>query len=203
MKTISPAKHRGRPREFDPELALDKAMRVFWKFGYEGTSLLALTAAMGISRPSLYAAFGSKEQLFRKALDHYTTRFTDFFRTALNQPTAREAAASLLHAAIASPPRGVPRGCLLVQGALACSSESTWVRDELARLRNANEQMIHQRFQRASTEGDLPAGSDPAALAKYIATVMQGLAVQTATGADHKTLAAAVEIALNAWPAKQ
>jgi AcrR family transcriptional regulator len=202
MKNEQAVKHRGRPREFDPDVALQQAMHVFWKNGYEGTSLPALTAAMGISRPSLYATFGSKEELFRKAVNRYLDSLAQFFRSALDLPTSRLVVQCLLRSAIAKPTAGTPRGCLLVQGALACSNESSCVRDELTKLRNANEAMIRRRFQRAITEGDLPRDADPAALAKYIATIMQGLAVQTTAGADRKALSAAVEIALDAWPTK-
>ncbi len=184
-------------------MALEQAMHVFWQNGYEGTSLPALTAAMGISRPSLYAAFGSKEELFRKAVNRYLDSVAQVFRSALDQPTSRQAVESLLHFAIAKPTPGTPRGCLLVQGALACSSDSSCVRDELTKLRNGNEKMIRRRFQRAVTEGDLPKDADPIALAKYVATIMQGLAVQTTAGADRKTLAAAVDIAVRAWPTRE
>jgi AcrR family transcriptional regulator len=192
---------RGRPRAFDAERALDAAMRVFWQYGYEGTSLPALTKAMGINRPSLYAAFGNKEALFRKALDRYTEQAGRMINAALNQPTARGVVESLFRAAVAPCAKtDEGRGCMLVQSALACSKESSRVRKDVLRRRGAVELLLRERFSRARTEGDLPADADPAALAKYVVTVQHGLAVQLAGGADRDELRAAVEIALKAWP---
>src|SRR2546423_6942052 len=122
MKRKSPAAARiGRPRGFDPDKALDRALQVFWRKGYEGASLSDLTGAMGINRPSLYAAFGNKEALFRRALDRYAAGPAAYAREALNEPTARAVAERLLGGAVdlLSDPRN-PRGCLVVQGALAC-----------------------------------------------------------------------------------
>jgi AcrR family transcriptional regulator len=192
---------RGRPRAFDAERALDAAMRVFWQYGYEGTSLPALTKAMGINRPSLYAAFGNKEALFRKTLDRYTEQAGCMINAALSQPTARGVVESLFRDVVA--PRAKTdegRGCMLVQSALACSKESSRVRKDVLRRRGAVELLLRERFNRARAEGDLPADAVPAALAKYVVTIQHGLAVQLAGGADRDELRAAVEIALKAWP---
>lgn len=204
MKSKSPVKSsaqpRGRPRAFDTDAALDKALGVFWKHGYEGASLPELTAAMGISRPSLYAAFGNKEQLFRRSVGRYSKMVGKIVDSALALPTARAAVETLLRQGIAQPCKSSPRGCLLVQAALVCSESSQSIRKELAKLRNANELLLRQRLQRALADGDLPAGSSPAALAKYIATLQHGLAVQLAGGATPQDLLAAVDIAMQAWP---
>src|SRR4030081_1680148 len=111
----------GRPRSFDTEKALDRALQVFWRKGYEGTSLPDLTEAMGINRPSLYAAFGNKEGLFRKALDRYAERSGGLMCEAMKEPSARAAAERLLRATAdaLTDPRN-PRGCLAVQAALSC-----------------------------------------------------------------------------------
>src|SRR5215470_17599780 len=111
----------GRPREFDVDQALERALQVFWRKGYEGASLPDLTQAMGINRPSLYAAFGNKEALFRKALDRYAEGPAAYLGAALNEPTARAIAERLLHGTsdLVTDPRN-PRGCLIVHGALAC-----------------------------------------------------------------------------------
>src|ERR1700686_3982772 len=113
-RTPTTTRLRGRPRAFDPDTALEAALRVFWQKGYEGTALSALTAAMGINRPSIYATFGNKEALFRKALDRYSERMTNFTAEALKEPTARAVAERLLvgTADLLSRP-GNPKGCLV------------------------------------------------------------------------------------------
>ncbi len=192
---------RGRPREFDIDKALDRALRVFWRKGYEGTSLADLTRAMGINRPSLYAAFGSKEGLFRKALDRYAEGPAGYVREALNEPTARAVAERLLHGAVdlLTNPRN-PRGCLAVQGALACGEAADSVRRELIARRAAGETALRERLARAVSEGDLPADVESAALARYVITVIHGMAVQAAGGASREHLLGVAEMALRAWP---
>src|SRR5712671_741565 len=135
-----PASTVGRPRAFDVDEALDQALRVFWRKGYEGTSLTDLTRALGINRPSLYAAFGNKEALFRKALDRYVEGPAAYVREALNQPTARAVAERLLYgsADLLNDPRH-PRGCLMVQAALVCGEAAESVRRELSARRAAGE----------------------------------------------------------------
>jgi AcrR family transcriptional regulator len=193
---------RGRPREFDVEKALDRALQVFWRKGYEGATLPDLTRAMGINRPSLYAAFGSKEGLFRRALDRYAEGPAAYVPEALNAPTARAVAEQLLGGAIdLTAGRGKPRGCLMVQGALACGEAADSVRRELCARRAAGEAALRRRFERARAEGDLPAGADPADLARYVLAVIQGMAVQAAGGASREELCRVAEMALRAWPA--
>jgi AcrR family transcriptional regulator len=191
----------GRPREFDVEKALHRALKVFWHKGYEGASLAELTEAMGINRPSLYAAFGSKEELFRRALDRYAEGPTAYVREALNEPTARAVAERLLTGTVEllTDPRN-PRGCLMVQGALACGEAADSVRRELIARRAAGEVALRQRFERARADGDLPADSDPADLACYLVTVMRGMAVQATGGAGREELRRVADLALRAWP---
>src|SRR5207253_7069395 len=153
MKPLKPRKPRtpaGRPRSFDLDKALDAALQVFWRKGYEGASLSDLTAAMGINRPSLYAAFGNKEALFRRALDRYAAGPAVYVRKALEEPTARAVAERLLGGAVdlVTDPRN-PGGCLLVQGALVCGDATESVRRELAARRVAGETAIGERFKRA------------------------------------------------------
>jgi AcrR family transcriptional regulator len=191
----------GRPREFDVDEALDRALMVFWAKGYEGTSLSDLTEAMGITRPSLYAAFGNKEALFRKAFDRYVASRADFWNTALNAPTSREVVERLLRGtADLMTGKDNPHGCLTVQGALACGEDADCIRQELVARRAEGEAALRQRFERAVADGDLPADSNPADLARYIATVSQGMAVQAAGGASRKELRRIAEMALRAWP---
>ena len=178
---------RGRPRQFDPEKALEAALLQFWRHGYEGTSLVALTTAMGINTPSLYAAFGSKERLFRMALDRYIERPASYLPKALQAPTAREAVERLFDGAIhmVMHPRR-PDGCLLVQGALATGPETAEVRKELSRRRAGAEAAVRRRFERAVEERDLPRNTDAAKLAKYVVTVIWGMSVQAAGGATRR-----------------
>ena len=192
----------GRPRAFDIDQALDRALKVFWRKGYEGASLPDLTKAMGINRPSLYAAFGNKEELFRKALDRYGEGPGAYVREALNEPTARAVAERLLSGAVdLATDRRNPRGCLMVQGALACGEAAESVRRELAARRAATEAAVRRRFERAQAEGDLPAAADPAALARYVLAVIQGMAVQAAGGGKRVQLQRVVTMALRACPA--
>jgi AcrR family transcriptional regulator len=189
----------GRPRTFDTDVALDRAMHVFWAKGYEGASLSNLTRAMRINRPSLYAAFGNKEQLFRKALDRYMDGPVGWFGKALAAPKARDVVEQIfLGTARMAEDSSVPAGCLLVQGALACGSASA--RKEVAARRTAAEVALRRRLQRAKREGDLPKNADPAELAHYVMTVVRGMAVQSAGGASRDQLHRVAQIALRAWP---
>jgi AcrR family transcriptional regulator len=191
----------GRTRQFDADEALDRALEVFWARGYEGATLPELTKAMGINRPSLYAAFGNKEQLFRKALDHYQTGPQSFLTEALRKPTARAVVEAIFSGFVRMQrDRYKARGCLIVSGALACGEEAEPVRRELARLRQAAVTALRERFERAVHEGDLPKGTDCATLARYIATVLNGLAVQAASGATEKELRRVSAMAMRAWP---
>jgi AcrR family transcriptional regulator len=156
---------------------------------------------MGISRPSLYAAFGNKEQLFRQALDRYIEGPAAYVRQSLEAPTARKVAESLFYGEIEllTNPKN-PRGCLAVQSALACGEAGAAVRDELISRRRALEAAIRRRFKKAQIAGDLPAEVDHAALAGFTTAVIHGMAVQAAGGASRKELKRVAEMALRAWP---
>ncbi len=191
----------GRPRAFDTEKALDRALKVFWAKGYEGASLSDLTEAMGINRPSLYAAFGNKEELFRKVVDRYVEGPTNYITEALKALTAREVAERILRGVIEQlSDRRMPAGCLLVQSALACGEEAQSVRAELAARRAAGEKAVRRRFERAKKEGDLPADENAGDLAGYLATVTHGLAVRGAANANRAELLRIMETAMRAWP---
>lgn len=193
----------GRPREFDVEKALERAMILFWHQGYEGTSLSDLTRELRLTRPSLYAAFGSKEELFLKALDLYETR-AGYRQAALSAPTALAYARALLKgAADLHGNKRNPPGCLGVQGALVCATESKAIRDELARRRRVGEDIIRERLKRAKSEGDLPEQANPADLARYLSIVIYGITVQAAGGATRKDLLRVAELALCNWPQSQ
>ena len=203
MKPKAPrtAPRRGRPRAFDADRALDRALRVFWRKGYEGASLPDLTKAMGINRPSLYAAFGNKESLFKKALERYASGPAGYVARALEAPTARAVVEQIFDGAIdlVSDPKN-PRGCLMVQGALACGKDADSVRKDLIARRSAGECALRQRFDRARAEGDLPPDADPADLARYVTTVLHGLSVQAASGVPRDALRRVADTALRAWP---
>src|SRR3989440_7536286 len=191
----------GRPRAFDPDAALERAMHVFWAKGYEGASLSDLTRAMRINRPSLYAAFGNKEELFRKVLDRYVNGPLAYFGKALAAPKARDVVEQILFGAarMASDPR-LPAGCLMVQGALACGDSAASVQKETTARRAASEIALRRRFQRAKRQGDLPPYANPGELASYVMTVLQGMAVQGANGARRNQLRRIAQIASRAWP---
>ncbi|MFG3162149.1 TetR/AcrR family transcriptional regulator [Streptomyces sp. NPDC048232] len=191
----------GRPRGFDADEALERAMRVFWEHGYEGASLTDLTDAMGITRTSMYAAFGNKEDLFRRSLERYEEGPAAYLARALKEPTAREVATAFLNGSVrttTSP--GCPNGCLGVQGSLAAGESGRAARDLLADWRNGGVDRLQDRFRRAVDEGDLPPGTDPALLARYLMTVANGIAVQAAGGATRDDLRQVADIALRGWP---
>ena len=191
----------GRPRAFDMNEALDRAMEVFWRKGYEGASLVDLTAAMGINSPSLYAAFGNKEGLFRAVLDRYDQTRAGFLTDVLEAPTAREAAARFLRGVAdrATDPDDPP-GCLLVQSGLSCGDAAAKIPEELARHRAGAELTLRERFECAKSQGDLPKDADPAALARYLVAVSNGMCVQASSGTARKDLRQVAEMALAVWP---
>ena len=191
----------GRPRAFNKDEALDRAMELFWRKGYEGASLSDLTKAMGINPPSLYAAFGNKEGLLKAALDRYLEKRSAFLDDVLAAPTARESAERMLRgtADLLTDPRNPP-GCLLLQGGLACGAGAEAVPSELACRRAAGEDALRTRFERAKAEGDLPGATDPGVLARFISAVVQGMGVQAAAGATRAELTAIAELSLAAFP---
>lgn len=192
----------GRPRQFDPDDALDKAMGVFWRHGYEGATLEELTTAMGINRPSLYAAFGSKEELFRKAVERYVNGPASYIAEALTRPTAREAVEAIFAGALRmNCDKKNPGGCMVVRAALSCGEGAEAIRQELAAVREAGVNRIRERLEQAQAAGELPEGVNCGDLARYIGTVLQGLGVQAASGATRRQLERVAEIALRAWPA--
>ncbi|MFD6610054.1 TetR/AcrR family transcriptional regulator [Micromonospora chalcea] len=187
----------GRPRAFDEQTVLDRAAEVFWRHGYEGASLSSLTSAMGINRPSLYATFGSKEELFRRAFARYHETNLANARAALEQPTAYAAVESFLRAsADGLTADDHPAGCLSIQGGLSCSPENTRISEMLAAGRAATETALEERLSRAAEEGDLPEGVDSRALARFVMALSEGHAVHAAAGASREDLQASVDVAM-------
>ncbi|GAA1002665.1 TetR family transcriptional regulator [Acrocarpospora pleiomorpha] len=191
----------GRPRGFDADEALERAVLVFWEHGYEGASLANLTDAMGISTTSMYAAFGNKEELFRKALERYTEGPGAYLAQALEEPTALSVATAILAGTVRTTTRPAhPHGCMGVQGALAASDSGREVRDLLVAWRNNGYSSVRERFQRAVDDGDLPPESDPGLLARYVMTLASGIAVQAASGVCRDELQELADAALRDWP---
>jgi len=194
-------KLRGRPRVFDMDEALDKALEIFWKRGYEGASIAELTETLGINKPSLYAAFGNKEELFNKTLSRYVAGPVAFIQEAINQPTAYEVAQSFLTKAVKFfTDTKHPKGCLIVQAALSVSADSLLVQDLLTKYRYSYEQQLAKRFEKAKEEGDLPTDANAETLAKFLSTLHQGMSVQVTSGASKEELMQIVEFALKSWP---
>ncbi len=192
---------RGRPRSFDRQDALRRAMDVFWMKGFENASMAELTEAMGLKPPSLYAAFGSKEQLFREAVDYYAqTQGGGIWDKVPTAPTAREAIAGMLRASAEAYTRGPkPRGCMIVLAAPQMEGANPAVCDELKARRMENVAILERRLERAVAEGELPQGTDCHAVAAYFATVQHGMSIEARDGASRKTLLAVVDCAMAAW----
>lgn len=194
---------RGRPRDFDADEALEKAMRVFWCRGFEGATLEDLTGAMGISRPSMYAAFGNKEEIFRKAMERYAAGPGSHMVKAIQEATARGVVEKFWRGTVEmlSNPKN-PTGCLAMRCSLDGGKESEKAREEVKKLRIAGEGALRKRFERARKEEDLPARVTAEDLMNFALTINHGMAVQAAGGAGRKQLLRVVEMALAAWPGK-
>jgi AcrR family transcriptional regulator len=191
----------GRPLGFAENEALEAAMKVFWEKGFEGSTLADLTEAMGINRSSMYATFGDKEALFRLAIARYAEGPAAYARAALEQPTVRAVVEALLRGALkllGDPSH--PRGCLSVQGALACGAHAEPMKQALIDWRMQGESEIQKRMQRARREGDLAKDVDPGDLARYISTVLTGMAIQAANGSTRAEMTRLVEFVLRSAP---
>ena len=195
------ARPRGRPRSFDREQALERAMDVFWRKGFEGASLADLTEAMGINPPSLYAAFGDKEHLFMEALGRYQAKRGDSCPYA-EEPTAEGAIRRLLtYMAEDLTSSAHPRGCMMVMAAATSTGSSPEMQAALAKRRGESRTAIRQRLEQGVKEGELAPGTDAAGLADFYLTIITGMALQARDGASRKSLMATVEAAMRAWPA--
>jgi AcrR family transcriptional regulator len=176
-------------------------MELFWAKGYDGTSLSDLTAAMGINSPSVYAAFGSKEALFREAVNLYlTTEGGRIWAGMEEAPRAREAIERMLRASAEDFTRArKPRGCLIVLGALNSDEANEAVCRELQHQRAQNVELLRRRLERGVAEGELPSELDTQAIATFYATVQHGMSIQARDGVSRKVLLAVADCAMAAW----
>ena len=201
METLEKPAVKGRPREFCVDQALSAALRIFWSKGYEGASMSELTEAMGITKPSLYAAFGNKEQLFHKALDLYEAEKLAYTREALKQPTARKVAEHFMRGSVEMQMSSCdPKGCLGVIAAMACGAEAESIRAHVIERRASSQVALVERFRQAQAEGDIPAHIDILSLTAYLYAILQGMMVQAGSGASREDLERVVTTSLALWP---
>jgi AcrR family transcriptional regulator len=192
---------KGRPRGFDRDQALEAALMEFWRHGYEATSIAALTKAMGINPPSLYAAFGDKRKLFSAAVQRYAETHGDYGTRALTEPTARAVVEAMLRLAAAEyTEAGHPPGCLVIDAATNTTDASQDVAAELRSYREDTKQAIADRIAADVRAGVLPPKTDAPALATFYATVIQGMSTQARDGASEQDLQRVADVALAAWP---
>jgi AcrR family transcriptional regulator len=192
-----------RPRQFDETEVLDKALQVFWRQGYEGTSLSNLLGATGLTKSSLYAAFGGKADLFRRVVEHYHAEHLGFRQNALDEPTPRRLVERLLYGMVdlhTGP--NTPPGCLETGAALACSPENEPIREELIQNRARFRRLLRQRLEVVKGAGPLPAGMTAEDAAQLVGLMVQGMAVQAYSGATRNDLRRIVRIFLLSWPEK-
>lgn len=204
--TLQPpeARKRGRPLSFDRDRAIEQAMLLFWEHGYEATSLNDLTTALGVTPSSIYTAFGDKKGLFMATVKRYASGPDNADAIIQRAATAHEAALGLLRtAALGFTSESTPRGCLLASSAISCSAMAQDVKTALADMRKAIEISLREKIKRSLTEGSLPKGTDPAALAAYTMAVIQGMSTLARDGATRASLLKMVDIAMKCWPSVQ
>ena len=191
----------GRPLSFDRETALHAAMLLFWKHGYESTSLSDLTVAMGVTPPSIYAAFGDKKGLFREAVSLYLSGPVTAASIIADAATAEAAAATLLRgSAIAFTGRDTPAGCLLATSTISCSVAAADVQKELAAIRRTIEALLKNKILVAIETGEIVRKIDADALAGHVMAVIQGMSTLARDGAKRKKLMQIADVAMMVWP---
>jgi len=200
---VQPEKRHGpgRPRGFDRDTALHAVMLLFWKQGFDGTTYTDLTKATGMSKPTLYANFGDKVELFRQAMVAYAEQATKVYEEALDQPTSRLSVEACLRLArgLNAPPEE-PKVCFIVQGALTGSADTQELRDELAALQRQATKKLQKRLEQGKRRGELPPNANTAVMAEYFTSIVTGLSVQAANGAAARELNQVIEMAMASWP---
>lgn len=187
----------GRPRSFDPEVALEQALEVFWRNGYEGASLAELTQAMGIKKPSMYATFGNKEQLFLKAIDLYHEREGAWYKEAYAKESYTDFVEALLYGAARSyTASDKPHGCALVKSTLSCSEASESVKETLLAQCNQSDIQLVNRIKLAQETGEICPEAAPESIARFIGTMLHGMSSQADQGATHEELKEVVKVAV-------
>jgi len=199
-----PRRPRGRPLSFDRDAALESAMHVFWEHGYEAASIADLTSAMGITPPSLYTAFGDKEQLFLEAIERYAMGYGSISSRALREePTARAAIERwLTESANEHTEPCHPKGCMVVMSATNCSAAAERVQNALIKRRAEAIADLGRRIQGAVDSGELPPDTDATDLANFFAAVYQGMSMQAKDGVSRDSLLSTVRTAMRSWPAR-
>ncbi|WP_413734777.1 TetR/AcrR family transcriptional regulator [Sodalis sp. RH21] len=195
------AKPRGRPRSFDRDAVLDRAMRLFWLRGYDTTSMAELLKVMNVTTPSVYSAFGDKEHLFLEAIERYKSGPAGYQAEAFKEKTARGAVERLLREAVcAMVDTTTPPGCMLALSAINCSAGSEPVQQIVIAARQETERALRRRIERGINEGDVPAGTDAAALASFFTTFLYGMSIKAQEGVTLAEAQAIAASALRAWP---
>ena len=200
-KQAVPPRKMGRPLSFDRDAALEQAVLTFWRYGYETTSIVDLTTAMGVTAPSLYTAFGNKKRLFLEAARRYAGNPGAMAQTLNDAETACDAArAMLISAATAFTGEATPRGCLLASATASGSSASADVQRTIADIRGGVAILLRARIARDVEAGILPPDVDVAAVAGMVMAIIQGMSVLARDGMGRPELLAIVERTLQAWP---
>lgn len=192
----------GRPREFNRDEALQRAVEIFWAQGYEGTTLADLQKAMGgITAPSFYAAFGSKEDLFREAVELYKkTHGAPVGKALTSGLTARASVEAMLRASAQLVcGQRTPRGCMMVLAGINCAAANKGVEEFLRQQRALREKGLRQRLRRGVADGDLPSSADVAGLVAFYTSIVDGMVIRAKDGASRKTLGDIVKFAMAAW----
>jgi AcrR family transcriptional regulator len=203
MKTVASTKILGRPRKFDKELALDTALQVFMQKGYEATSLTDITEALGINRPSVYAAFGNKEELFAQALAKYNQGPIAYLNDVLSEKTSRDVVKEMLMKSVELLTCAEQsRACLAIQSSMSSELAAAGIQQNIVAGLHQIEMNIKNRFDQAIAEGDLPKDTDSWLLTKYVTTIHKGLSIQASNGASAEELRGVVEITMKSWPGK-